>query len=49
MDQKAILDHQFLIAAYIVTWVVQLGYVTSLVLRWRAARRSQTRSRDTLR
>jgi len=40
MDQKAILDHQFMIAAYIVTWVIQLGYLGFLALKWRAEKRN---------
>ena len=39
MDHKAILDHQFLVAAYAVTWILQLGYLAWLGLRWRAQKR----------
>jgi CcmD family protein len=39
MDQKAILDHQFLVAAYAITWTIQLGYLAWLGLRWRAQKR----------
>jgi len=39
MDQKAILDHQFVVAAYTVTWVIQLGYVAWLAMKWRAEKR----------
>jgi hypothetical protein len=39
MDQAAIVDHQFRIAAYIVTWTIQLGYLAWLGLRWRAQKR----------
>jgi hypothetical protein len=39
MDQRTILDHQFVVAAYIVTWVIQLGYLAYLGLKWRAERR----------
>jgi hypothetical protein len=39
MDQKAILDHQFLVAAYAITWAIQLGYLAWLGLRWRAQKR----------
>jgi hypothetical protein len=35
MDQRAILDHQFTVAAYAVTWAIQLGYVAWLALKWR--------------
>ena len=38
MSQAAILDHQFVIAAYTVTWVLQLGYLAWLGLKWRAER-----------
>lgn len=41
MDQRAILDHQFLVAAYVVTWVIQLGYVAWLASKWRAEKRNQ--------
>jgi len=43
MDQAAILDHQFRIAAYVVTWVIQLGYLTWLGLRWQAQKRDAAR------
>lgn len=39
MDQKAILDHQFTVAAYVITWVVQLGYVAWLTFKWLAQKR----------
>jgi hypothetical protein len=39
MDQRAILDHQFTVAAYVVTWVIQLGYVVWLGFKWRAEKR----------
>jgi threonine/homoserine/homoserine lactone efflux protein len=47
MDERAILDHQFLLAAYLLTWTIQLGYLAWLGLRWRAQKRaaaSSTRS-----
>jgi hypothetical protein len=43
MDQAAILDHQFRIAAYAVTWVIQLGYLAWLGLRWQAQKRDAAR------
>jgi hypothetical protein len=43
MDQAAILDHQFRIAAYVVTWVIQLGYLAFLGLRWQAQKRDAGR------
>ncbi len=48
MDTRAILDHQFVVAAYTVTWVLQLGYVAWLGLKWRAqsaTRRGTTAAR----
>jgi threonine/homoserine/homoserine lactone efflux protein len=43
MSQAAILDHQFVIAAYTVTWVLQLGYLAWLGLKWRAEKRNGER------
>ncbi|MGA8731053.1 MAG: hypothetical protein WB608_20015 [Terracidiphilus sp.] len=43
MDQAAILDHQFVVAAYCVTWALQLGYLAYLGLRWRAEKRIEGR------
>ncbi len=40
MDHAAILDHQYRVAAYIVTWVIQLGYLTWLACRWNAQKRA---------
>jgi hypothetical protein len=45
MDARAVLDHQFTVAAYTVTWVIQLGYLTWLGLRWRALKREAARDR----
>ena len=39
MDQADILNHQFVTAAYVVTWVLQLGYVAYLGMKWRAEKR----------
>jgi hypothetical protein len=39
MDQNAILDHQFVVAAYAITWAIQLGYLAWLGLKWRAQKR----------
>jgi hypothetical protein len=39
MDQGAILDHQYVVAAYIITWVIQLGYLAWLGMKWRAQKR----------
>ena len=43
MDQAAILDHQFRVAAYVVTWAIQLGYVIWLTMKWRAQKREAVR------
>lgn len=43
MDQAAVLNHEFLVAAYIATWVIQLGYLAWLGYRWRALKRDQAR------
>ena len=43
MDQRAILDHEFVVASYAVTWVIQLGYVVWLGLKWRAQKREAER------
>lgn len=40
MDAKAILDHQFMVAAYVVTWVIQLAYLAWLAAKWRAAKKA---------
>ena len=39
MEQAAILDHQFRVAAYCVTWAIQLGYVSWLFIKWRSQKR----------
>jgi hypothetical protein len=44
MDAKALLDHQFTVAAYTVTWVIQLGYLAFLGLKWRAQKREAARA-----
>jgi threonine/homoserine/homoserine lactone efflux protein len=43
MDQADILDHQFVAAAYIITWAVQLGYLVWLGWRWRTEKRNAER------
>ncbi len=43
MDPAAILDHEYRIAAYVVTWVIQLGYLAWLGLKWRAEKRKAVR------
>jgi threonine/homoserine/homoserine lactone efflux protein len=44
MDQRAILDHQFTVAAYAITWAIQLGYLTWLGIKWRTQQRSAAHS-----
>ncbi|MGA2849682.1 MAG: hypothetical protein ABSE46_11860 [Terracidiphilus sp.] len=44
MDEKAILDHQFVVAAYTVTWVIQLGYLAFLAFKWRRQKRNAARN-----
>ncbi|MGD0913756.1 MAG: hypothetical protein ABR928_17815 [Terracidiphilus sp.] len=44
MDQAAILDHEFLAAAYVVTWVIQLTYLAWLAYRWRAQKSASQRA-----
>jgi hypothetical protein len=43
MEQAAILDHQFRVAAYVVTWAIQLGYLLWLAFKWRAQKREEAR------
>ncbi len=43
MDPVQVLDHQFVVAAYTVTWVLQLGYLAWLGLKWRAEKRAAAR------
>jgi hypothetical protein len=49
MDPRAILDHQFTVAAYAVTWAIQLGYLAHLGLKWRAQKRDAARAARTQR
>jgi threonine/homoserine/homoserine lactone efflux protein len=44
MDARAILDHEFTVAAYTVTWVIQLGYLAWLGMKWRAQKREAARN-----
>ena len=43
MDQRSILDHQFVVAAYTITWIMQLGYLAYLGLKWRSEKRNAER------
>jgi hypothetical protein len=45
MDPRAVLDHQFTVAAYTVAWVVQLSYLAFLGLKWRSLKRTAERNR----
>jgi membrane protein implicated in regulation of membrane protease activity len=38
-----VIDHHFVVAAYTVTWVVQLSYLTWLGLKWREQKRAAER------
>ena len=49
MDQRAILDHQFLVAAYAATWIIQLGYLAFLGLKWRAQKREAAHTKQSAR
>ncbi len=40
MDIAKVIDHQFVVAAYTVTWVIQLAYLAFLGLKWRAEKRA---------
>jgi hypothetical protein len=44
MDTRAILDHQFTVAAYAITWAIQLGYLAWLALKWSAQKSEAARS-----
>ena len=44
MDPAAILDHEFRVAAYVVTWVIQLGYLAWLGVKWQAQKRNAART-----
>jgi len=44
MDPRAILDHQFTVAAYVITWAIQLGYLAWLALKWRAQKSEASRN-----
>jgi threonine/homoserine/homoserine lactone efflux protein len=43
MDQAEVLDHQFVAAAYTLTWILQLGYLAWLGWKWRQQRRDAER------
>ncbi len=39
----ALIDHQYLVAVYVVTWAIQLGYLAWLGLRWQGQKRTAAR------
>ena len=43
MDERAILDHEFVVAAYAITWILQLGYLAWLGFKWRSEKRTAER------
>ena len=45
MDQAAVLDHQFMVAAYVVTWAIQLGYLGWLAAKLRNQKQDAARNR----
>jgi hypothetical protein len=40
----ALLDHIFLVASYVITWAIQLGYLAWLGVKWRAQSRPASSS-----
>jgi hypothetical protein len=44
MDQRAILNHQFTVAAYVATWIIQLSYLAWMGLKWHAQKREAART-----
>ncbi|HEY2859566.1 MAG TPA: hypothetical protein VGJ21_14190 [Terracidiphilus sp.] len=45
MNPAAVLNHEFTVAAYVVTWVIQLSYLAFLGLKWRTEKR-KARAKD---
>jgi hypothetical protein len=43
MDRAAVLNHEFTVAAYTITWCIQLGYLALLGMKWRAENRDARR------
>ena len=39
MDRAAVLNHEFTVAAFTITWCIQLGYLAWLGMKWRAEKR----------
>jgi len=40
------MDHQFVVAAYAITWILQLGYLAWLGAKWRAQQRASGNRRQ---
>ena len=38
-DEAAVLNHRFVVAAYAITWTVQLSYLSWLAAKWSGQRR----------
>ena len=49
MEQAEILARQYRVAAYVVTWTLQVGYLVWLFLKWRSQRREAARLSGKLR
>jgi hypothetical protein len=45
-ETNALLDHRFTVAAYAITWVIQLGYLAWMSLKSRALKRCSAPSSD---
>lgn len=43
MNSAAVIDHQFTVAAYIITWALQLGYLIWLLVKGRSQKRDAAR------
>jgi H+/Cl- antiporter ClcA len=41
---SARIDHHFTVAAYTITWVIQLGYLARMGLQWRSQKRDAERA-----
>jgi hypothetical protein len=38
-DEASVLNHRFVVAAYAITWVVQLSYLSWLAAKWSGQKR----------
>ena len=41
MDPRAILDHRFTVAAFTITWIIQLSYVAWLTMKGRGQNKAR--------